>query len=78
MKTLSYILLPTYLPNLYIMKISNLFTTCVNYGFSVRNNSFPNKIDILYKNKKTVDLKLQHRISRNNSFSRYLSSPETY
>ena len=34
------ILLPTYLPNLYIKKNSNLFTTCVNYGFSVCNYSF--------------------------------------
>ena len=29
------------------------------------------------KNKKAADLKLQHKISRNNSFTRYLS-PETY
>ena len=35
------------------------------------------KLIFYIKNKKTVDLKLQQRISRNNSFSRYLS-PETY
>ena len=35
------------------------------------------KLIFYIKNKKAVDLKLQHRISRNNSFRRYLS-PETY
>ena len=35
------------------------------------------KLIFYIKNKKAVDLKLQHKISRNNSFSRYLS-PETY
>ena len=35
------------------------------------------KLIFYIKNKKAADLKPQHRISRNNSFSRYLS-PETY
>ena len=37
----------------------------------------PIKLTFYPKNKKVVDLKLQARISRNNSFSVYLS-PETY
>ena len=35
------------------------------------------KLIFYIKNKKALDLKLQHRVSRNNSFSRYLN-PETY
>ena len=35
------------------------------------------KLIFYIENKKAEDLKLEHRISRNNSFSRYLS-PEMY
>ena len=44
----SEIVLPTDLPDLYIKKYNNLFTTCGSYGFSVLNYSFANGIEILY------------------------------
>ena len=65
MKTFSEIVLPTYLPNLYMKKYNNLFAWQVMiflYGtavslikliFYIKNNN--NK-------KKTVDLRLQHEL----------------
>ena len=72
MKTLSEIVLPTNLPNLYIKKCRNLFTTCASLVFLYATTVSPIKLIFYTNNKKAVDLKLQIRISRNNSFSRYL------
>ena len=52
-------------------------TCCSLYElcFSASNYSFANKVDILHEiQKKAVDLKLQHRISKRNSFSRYFEN----
>ena len=65
------------MPNLWIKKNSNLFTIRENYGFPVCNYRKTIKLIFYIKNKKAVDLKLQHRVSGINLFSRYLS-PETY
>ena len=54
-------------------QISNLYKLC----FSSCNYSFANKVDILHEEKTPVDLKLQHKINRNNSFSRYLENAPT-
>ena len=73
MTTLREIVLPTDLPNLYIRKYSNLLQpvpVMVLYATTVSLM----KLIFYIKNKKTVDLKLQHMISRNNSFSRYLEN----
>ena len=75
MKTLSEIVLPTDLPNLYIKKYSNLLQPVRVMVFLYATTVSLIKFIVYIKNKKeTVDLKLQHRISRNNSFSRYLEN----
>ena len=52
----------------------NLYELC----FSAGNYSFAIKILLLNEEQKTVDLKLQHRISKKNSFSRYLENAESW
>ena len=48
----------------------NLYELC----FSAYNYRFAGKIDIYMKNKKSENLKFQHKISKKNSFSRYLEN----
>ena len=67
-------MLSTGLPDLYIKNDSNLLKPVGVMVFQYATTSFANKINVLYQ--KAVDLKLQHRISRNKSFSRHLS-PKT-
>ena len=69
MKTLSEIVLPTDQQPI----AHKLYKLC----FSARNYSFANKVDILHEEKNPVDLKLQHKISRNNPFSRYLENAKS-
>ena len=52
----------------------NLYKLC----FPAGNYSFAIKVDILNEEQKTVDLKLQHRISKKNSFSRYLENAKSW
>ena len=48
----------------------NLYELC----FSACNYRFVRKIDILHEEQKREDLKFHHRISKKNSFSRYLEN----
>ena len=64
MRTLSEIALLTH---------QQAIATCTSCC-SACNYSFANKTDILHEEKKTVDIKLQYRISKKNSFSRYLEN----
>ena len=77
MNTLSEIVLPTDLPNLYINKYTNLLHPVRVIVFLYATKVSLIKLIFYIENKKAVDLKLQQRINRNNPFSRYLS-PETY
>ena len=72
MKTLSEIGLRADLPNWYIKKYSNLLQPVRVMAFLYTTAVLLITLIFYIKNKKTVDLKLQHRIRRNNSFSRYL------
>ena len=74
-ETLSEIVLPAWLPNLYIKKYRNLLQPVRVMGLLYATTV--SLIKSYIKNKKAVDLKLQVRIRRNNLFIRYLS-PETY
>ena len=79
MKTLSEIVLPTDLPDLYIWKYGNLLQSVQVMVFLYATTDLLIKLIFYIKNKKAVDLKLQHRISRNNSFSNVENaSPEKY
>ena len=81
------IALPTDLSNLHIKKYSNLLGLVRVMVFLYATTVSLVKLIFYVKNKKAVDLnivtrndydfKLQYRIIRNNTFSRYLS-PETY
>ena len=76
MKTLSEIVLPAWLPNLYIKKYSNPLQPVRVMVFLHATTVSLIKCIFYIKNKKAVDLKLQDRIRRNNSFIRHLS-PKT-
>ena len=79
MKTLSEIVLPTDLPDLYIRKYGNLLQSVRVMVFLYATKVLLIKLIFYIKNKKAVDLKLQDRISRNNSFSNVENaSPEKY
>ena len=75
-ETLSEIVLPAWLPNLYIKKYSNSLQPVRVMVFLYAITVSLIKCMFYIKNKKAVDLKLQDRIRRNNSFIRHLS-PET-
>ena len=77
MKTLSEIVLPTDLPHLYIKKYSKLFTAYRVMVFLYATTVSLIKLIFYIKNRKTVDLKLQHRINRNNSFNGYLENAKS-
>ena len=70
-------MLQTCLPNLYMEKYSNVLQTVPVMAFLYATRISLAKLIFYIKNKKAVDLKLHHRIRRNNLFIRYLS-PETY
>ena len=48
--------------------------TCTSYIFLHGTTVLPMKLIFYMKNKKTVHLTLQHRITKKNSFSRYLEN----
>ena len=73
MKTLSEIALPAWQPNLYIKKYSNRLQPVPVMVFLYATTVSLIKFIFYVKNKKAVDLKLQDRIRRNNSFIKYLS-----
>ena len=77
MKALNKIVLPTDLPNLYIKKYSNLFQPVRVMVFLYAATVSLIKLIFYIKNKKTADLKLQHRINRNNSFNGYLENAKS-
>ena len=56
------------------MKVRQPITACTSYDFFTLRTFFT----IFYiANKKTVDLKFQHRISRDNEFNRYLENAKS-
>ena len=58
-------------------RVTNRSATCCNLHelcFSACNYTFANKVDILQKEQKTVDFEASDRISKINSFSRYLEN----
>ena len=61
-------------PNLYIKKYSNLLQPVRVMIFLYPTTISLIKLIFYITNKKTVDLKLQDRIRRSNSFARYLVS----
>ena len=71
MKTLSKIVLPSDLSNWYIKKYTNLLQPVRVMVFLSATTVLLITLIFYIKNKKTVDLKLQHQIRRNNLFSRY-------
>ena len=72
-------MLPTDLPDLYIRKYGNLLQSVRVMVFLYATKVLLIKLIFYIKNKKAVDLKLQDRISRNNSFSNVENaSPEKY
>ena len=68
MKTLSEIVLPTDLQPI---------ATCTSYVFLHSATVSIIKLTFYIKNKKQQILKLQHRISKKNSFSRYLENAKS-
>ena len=65
-----------HLVKLCYQQISNLLQPAYELCFSPCNYSFANKINILHEEQKNSNLNLQHRISKKNSFSRYLEVPK--
>ena len=68
MKTLSEIVLPT---------DQQPIATCTSYVFLHGTTVSLIKLIFYMKNKKAVDLKLQQRLSKKNSFSRYLENDKS-
>ena len=67
----------TDLPNLHIEKYGNLLQLVRVMIFLDATTVSLIKSIFYIKNKKMVDLKLQHRISRDNEFSRYLENAKS-
>ena len=77
MKASRKIGLPTDLPDWYIKKYSNLLQPVRATVFLYATAALLITLIFYFKNKKTVVLKLQHRIHGNNSLSRYLENAKS-